>query len=135
MKNHYKKDQTAFKLVVYYSHRSNGTAYNINEITLKEHRKYHDSIDFIPIINGWQTRHDLAYSKLLNHLKKHRDKIFSALLFANNHKKKKQYLIGKFNRSNDFDIHILPQFTKDEKTGNVFITGLHQPALETYDLK
>lgn len=132
-KKTYQKDQTAFKLCVYYSHKSNGIAYNIAEITHKHHRKYHDSIDFIPVQNGWLTRHDLALQKLLNHLKKHREKIFSALLFANNHKAKKQYLIGRFNKNTDFDIQVMPQFYK-HPDGSVTISGLNQAPLETFDL-
>lgn len=132
-KKTYTKDKTAFKLCVYYSHKSNGIAYNIAEISRKEHRKYHDSIDYIPIIDGWQTRHDLAYQKLINHLKKHRDKIFSALLYCNNHKANKQYLIAKFNRNIEFDHQVIPQFFKNPD-GSIVVNGLNQKPLETYDL-
>jgi hypothetical protein len=127
------KDKTAFKLCVYYSHRSNGTAYNIAEITRKDHRKYHDSIDYINTANGWLTRHDLAYQKLINHLKKHRDKIFSALLYCNNHKAGKQYLIAKFNRNVEFDEQVIPQFFKNTD-GSIQVNGLNQAPLETYEL-
>ena len=104
----YTKDKTAFKLCVYYSHRSNGTAYNIAEISRKEHRKYHDSIDYINTTNGWLTRHDLAYNKLINHLKKHRDKI-------------------------EFDEQVIPQFFKNTD-GGIYVNGLNQSPLETYNL-
>ena len=133
MQKNYKKDQSVFKLCVYYSHKSNGVAYNINEISHKEHRKYHDSFDFIPVQDGWLTRHDIAFNKLLNHLKKHRDKIFSALLFVNNFKAKKQYLIGSYNKSTDFDIQIQPNFYK-HPDGSVTVQGLNQPPLKTFDL-
>ena len=59
-------DLSVFKLCVYYSHRSNGQSYSITEISAQEHRKYHNSIDFISSQDGWITRHDLAFNKLVN---------------------------------------------------------------------
>jgi len=127
-------DTSVFKLCVYYSHRSNGQTYSITEISAQEHRKYHNSIDFIASPDGWQTRHDLAFNKLVNHIKKHRDKIFTALLYANNFKTNKQFLIGKWGRTNYFDKIIIPSFTKDAKN-NILINGLPCEPLETYTIK
>ena len=127
-------DLSTFKLCVYYSHRSNGQAYNINEISLKEHRKFHNSIDFISSADGWLTRHDLAFNKLVNHVKKHREKIFMALLYANNFKTNKQFLLAKWGKNNEFDKIIVPTWEKNPKN-EVFIHDLPCEPLETYEIK
>lgn len=126
-------DRTAFKLCVYYSHKPTGIPYTYIETGLKKNRKYHDSHDFILSGNGYVTRHDLALNKLLTHLEKHKDKITQALLFANDHVNKKQYLIGQFGKNEEFNRFIQPEFISYDNK-NIFFNGLIAPPIEEFDL-
>jgi hypothetical protein len=127
-------DKTAFKIVVWYSHHSDGTPFTPEEIKTKQNRKYHDSKDFIYSKNGWITRHDIAYQKLCTHVEKNRNKILTALLFCNDISRKKQYLISKYSKNNEFDVIIKPQFASADNR-HVFFYKLVAEPLEIYELK
>jgi len=135
VKKAFTSDLTTFKLSVYYSHRNTGQAYTKAEIDRKENRKFHNSIDFLPTVYGYYTRHDIALSKLTNHISKNRAFIISALLFVNDFKEKKQFLIGKYSKNADFDMFTQPLFTYKELKKDVLYNGLAAKPIDIFELK
>jgi len=134
-KNVITSDLTTFKLTAYYSHRNTGERYTEEEIKAKKNRKFHNSIDFVPTLYGYYTRHDTALAKLTNHISKNRQFIINALLFVNDFNLKKQFLIGKYSKSSDFDKFIQPLFIQKEQKKDVLYNGLMAEPLGIYDLK
>ncbi len=133
----YQSDCTRFKLCIYYSHKPDGTPYNVIERNMKKHRKYHDSYDYIHSTAGKTvTREDYGYNKLLIFLEQHKAHIEFGLLFVNDFVNQKQHLIGKFFKDENRTQLVQPMFTNDEYgIGHVYFHDLHAPALETSNLQ
>jgi hypothetical protein len=154
-------DSTKFKLLCWYEKKNAMEFYTQHEIDGNKNRHYHDSVDFfMGSGNQYITRHDIAFEKLVDHVKKYRDRIFVAWLFMNDFGNNAQYLIGKYNRFKHESFLVQPEFTHYEKLivaekiihdeknpeqfeiiekqfnlNHVFATGLTAAPLEIYELK
>lgn len=131
-KSLHKKDNTKFKLVVWYNLKTNGMPYSIVEKNNNLNRKYHDSIDFVPsqTIDGIEyiTRHDLAFEKLFNHLTYYSCRIDKALMFVNDWINEEQLTIINWHNDINRTKFVNPLFK--QYCGQVFYDGLSCPALK-----
>lgn len=121
-----------FKLVIYYSHRQDGTPYSIGEIKAKFNRKYTDSYDYETGAGGkTRTNHYLAVKKLLNYVEQNKANIYKALLIVNDWEKNQEHTIGVFPRGSiELGNFIEPLWNKDDK-GNILYNGLPLLPLRT----
>jgi hypothetical protein len=119
-KKTYTTNQTRVKLVVYYSHRKDGTPYSIYEIQTGRNRRTHDIYEHqYTELKRVVIREDLSIKKALRHIEIHESKIISALIIVNNWKVEEEQTIGKYTRTNGFQF-MEPEYKKDAE-GNVRI--------------
>lgn len=131
----YEPDTTKFKLIVWYERKRNGEFYTITEMRENKNRKYHDSIDFIEYKGETVTRHDIAYNKLIDHVKAYKNNILRVWLMFNDFGLNKQYLIGvydKYNTQNNRNVKVNFEVYNQK---NVFATSLESQAIQVFDLK
>lgn len=118
-----KLNTTKFKLVVYWSHRPNGTPFTAFEKSMKWNRKPIPSYDYIHGAgNVTITRHDIAHEKCLEYIKQHWATIDYAELWMNDFDNKIEVCGAVWDKKNPQrtqvkNIHV-------EVVGNhVYVTG------------
>lgn len=125
-KKFFKTNQTKFKLVVYWSHREDGTPYSVQEIQARYNRKYIASYDYVPAAdNKTRTDHELAMVKLLKTMKLYKNNIIKCYLIMNDWQKMQEITIGYFPRG-DYDLGnmVYPVFTKPCAKGHRYVDFL-----------
>lgn len=135
LKTPYEPDTTKFKLIVWYERKRNGEFYTITEMRENKNRKYHDSIDFIKYKGENVTRHDIAYNKLLEHVKTYKANILRCWLLFNDFGNNKQYLTAIYDKYDKQKNIIVKPIFEVYNSVNVFATSLESAPLQVFDLK
>lgn len=134
MKTH-THNTTKFKLVCFYSHKPDRSAYTSIEKSLNRNRKYHDSYDYIHKEAGITvTRHDLAYLKIMEHMDKHWGSIERAILFLNDHTNQREIKIGVWDKAN-FAKNQLCEPIYDKQGIHVMCLGVQGGGIESYPMR
>lgn len=80
----YTAQETVFTMVVWYSHKKDGTPYSYAEKQAKKNRKFHPSYDFVVSEKGKTiTTHNEAWEKALSYLTRKRNTIITAFIETN----------------------------------------------------